>query len=239
MASLLVSVRSASEARSALEGGAAVIDVKEPDRGPLGRADEAVWAEVRRAVPSGTPISVALGELREWDHGAASGSGVVGRSPAHDPASFKGFAFRKLGLAGAGSRWESSWATVREQLGNGPSWVAVLYADWERADAPHPDHVLDVALACDDCAGVLIDTWDKSAPSPIGPHCAPWLERARAAGRLTALAGSLDAEAIRRLAPALRPDIIAVRSAACLNGDRFGPVDAGRVAQLARVAAGV
>ena len=92
MASLLVSVRSASEALAALEGGAAVIDVKEPDRGPLGRADASVWSEVRAAVPYGTPVSVALGELTEW---------VDGR-PQAERGRLRGFAFRKVGLAGAG-----------------------------------------------------------------------------------------------------------------------------------------
>src|SRR5947209_8028398 len=43
---LLVSVRSAAEARAALDGGAALIDIKEPARGPLGRADDGVMAEV-------------------------------------------------------------------------------------------------------------------------------------------------------------------------------------------------
>ena len=37
---LLVSVRSAAEALSALAGGADVIDVKEPNRGSLGAADD-------------------------------------------------------------------------------------------------------------------------------------------------------------------------------------------------------
>ena len=39
---LLVSVRSAAEAEIALHGGADLIDVKEPTRGSLGRADGAI-----------------------------------------------------------------------------------------------------------------------------------------------------------------------------------------------------
>ncbi|GIS63269.1 MAG: hypothetical protein CM1200mP2_54940 [Planctomycetaceae bacterium] len=35
---LLVSVRSGQEARAAIEGGCAVLDVKEPAHGPLGMA---------------------------------------------------------------------------------------------------------------------------------------------------------------------------------------------------------
>src|SRR5947209_7857771 len=95
VARLLVSVRSAEEARAALEGGAAVIDVKEPDRGPLGRADPSIWAEVRAAVPMATPVSVALGELYEWVGDDAPGD----LSPLDASA---GFTYRKLGLARAG-----------------------------------------------------------------------------------------------------------------------------------------
>ena len=65
MTRLLVSVRSAAEAEAALAGGAAVIDVKEPARGALGRADDAVIADVVRAVAGRAPVSAALGELRD------------------------------------------------------------------------------------------------------------------------------------------------------------------------------
>jgi (5-formylfuran-3-yl)methyl phosphate synthase len=54
---------------------------------------------------------------------------------------------------------------------------------------------------------------------------------ARAAGRLVALAGSLDGDAIARLAGLA--DVVGVRGAAC-RGGRSGEVDAGRVAELRR-----
>jgi uncharacterized protein (UPF0264 family) len=63
MMNLLVSVRSAAEAAAALAGGAGLIDVKEPARGALGRADAAVIAAVVRAVGGRRPVSAALGEL--------------------------------------------------------------------------------------------------------------------------------------------------------------------------------
>ncbi|HEV3164614.1 MAG TPA: (5-formylfuran-3-yl)methyl phosphate synthase, partial [Isosphaeraceae bacterium] len=66
MAGLLVSVRSVEEAQRALAGGAAVIDIKEPARGPLGQADPEIWQAVREAVPPHLPVSAALGELIDW-----------------------------------------------------------------------------------------------------------------------------------------------------------------------------
>ena len=62
---LLVSVRSADEARVALAGGADLIDVKEP-RGSLGRADVDVIESVITEVGGRVPISAALGEWTSW-----------------------------------------------------------------------------------------------------------------------------------------------------------------------------
>jgi uncharacterized protein (UPF0264 family) len=219
MAGLLVSVRSAAEAVAALQGGASVIDVKEPDRGPLGRADPAVVRAVWTVVPAGVPVSVALGELIE---------------PGAPPADGAGIAFCKLGLAGSGPDWLPRWLAYRRATGPGPGWIAVAYADWETAAAPAPDAVLDAALATG-CAGILLDTWSKDRPGPVDGSWSDWIVRARRGGLLVALAGGLDAAAIRRLA-LLRPDLFAVRGAACSGGDRRAPIDPDRVAQLVRAA---
>src|SRR5438876_8959932 len=85
MAGLLVSVRSAAEAATVLDGGAALVDVKEPARGSLGRADDEVRAEVRAVLAGRVPMSIALGELG------------VSLDPGPDLA---GIAFAKWGLAG-------------------------------------------------------------------------------------------------------------------------------------------
>src|SRR3712207_1522808 len=48
---LLVSVRSAAEAGTALEGGADIVDAKEPARGPLGAVDPVTIAEILAVLP--------------------------------------------------------------------------------------------------------------------------------------------------------------------------------------------
>jgi (5-formylfuran-3-yl)methyl phosphate synthase len=224
VAGLLVSVRSAEEALAALAGGAAVIDVKEPARGPLGRADGEIWRAVRRAVPPQVTVSVALGELREWR----------GADPP-DPRDFEGIVYRKLGLAGSGPDWLEEWAHLRQSWGEGPAWVAVAYADWEIAAAPAPDRVIEAALAAG-CCGLLIDTWDKSQPGRVDLSWGDRLRLASDAGLFIALAGGLDEEAMARLAP-LDPDLFAVRGAACRRGDRLGWIDPHRVSRLAYAAA--
>src|SRR5262245_26134710 len=69
---LLVSVRDVAEARAALTGGADIIDIKEPRRGPLGMAKPAVMAEIVAGVGGRAPVSAALGELHEWTSEAGS-----------------------------------------------------------------------------------------------------------------------------------------------------------------------
>lgn len=225
MSRLLVSVRSGVEARAAAVGGAHVIDVKEPLHGPLGRAEGHVWAEVLAAVAADVPVSVALGELPEWLGPTLPTIGEWDR-----------LSYRKLGLAGAGANWVEDWSRLREALGAGPKWVAVVYADWQAAAAPSPDRVLDAALATDDCVGVLFDTWNKGSARPIDLAWTRIFDRARRAGRFTALAGGVDLTTLDRLAT-LRPDVIAVRGAACVGGDRLAAVDPARVAELVQRAA--
>ena len=230
MTGLLVSVRSADEAIRAAAGGATVIDVKEPDAGALGRAPLSVWRDVRRAVAPHIPVSVALGELTEW---------CGGRGPIVPPEAFDGLAFCKIGLAHAGPDWRDEWRSLRDRLPTGRChWVSVVYVDWETADAPSPAEILAVAASTPGLAGVLIDTFDKSRAVLLDAEWLAWTIRVKAAGLKLAIAGGLTAETIGHLA-SFAPDLIAVRGAACVDGDRNRDVDAGRVMELAAIVRGL
>jgi uncharacterized protein (UPF0264 family) len=221
-----VSVRSAREAVAAVAGGAAIIDVKEPRRGPLGRADVAVWSAVRSAVPQEIPVSVALGELDAW-----------GEFEPDFPRDehWAGIAYRKIGLAASEPGWPARWARVRQgfagQRSDQVGWIAVIYADWQTAGAPEPESVVDVSVRLHSCVGVLIDTWDKKGPGLASRDWSKTIGRVRTAGRMVAIAGSLDRAAIERLRM-LEPDYFAVRGAACIGGDRNAEIDPDRVASL-------
>lgn len=210
-----------------MTGGADIIDVKEPSHGSLGRATDAVWRDVRSIVPHEIPVTVALGELREWVHGA----GVT-----IPPGAWAGLSYCKLGLSDAPEDWASRWRELdnrlRESASAIPAWVAVVYIDWCAAGAPAPKSVIDNASTLKWCQGVLFDTFDKSSSGGINLDWTPQIDRVRASGRFVALAGSLDAAAIRRLAP-LSPDIFAVRGSACTGGDRRAVIDPERVKVLA------
>ncbi len=231
VAKLLVSVRSKDEALAALAGGAGVIDVKEPLKGSLGQATIDVWRDVRNVVPRLIPMSVALGELNDW---LADDAISVPRE------AWTGLSYCKLGLSHAPSDWIERWRNLRERLAvcgsSSPAWVAVVYIDWQAARAPAPEAIIEAAGAIDACHGVLFDTWHKSNGPGIDLNWKPQVDRVRDSGRFVALAGSLDAAAIRLLAP-LAPDIFAVRGAACAGKDRLESIDAEQVAILARATA--
>lgn len=229
---LLVSVRSAEEARTALAGGADILDVKEPSHGSLGRADPAVWQNVLGTAGGQVPVTLALGELAEQ----------IGQPTLHVP---KGICMVKVGLAGSrGTPWQDAWRSLRDRLtchcfGGGdvppPGWAAVAYADWQRAAAPEPLEVARFAIE-HRCAALLIDTWHKDGTTLLDwlsqDHIGRLSKPLRALGVLVALAGSLREEHIGRIS-SLRPDVIAVRGAACRRGQRDGTIDADAVARLA------
>jgi uncharacterized protein (UPF0264 family) len=209
MTGLLVSVRSAAEAVAALEGGADLIDVKEPSRGSLGRADDETVRAVVEVVAGRRPVSAALGELLD--------------DP--EPRPLPGVTFVKWGLSGCNDEptWQERWdeaCTRWRQFNPGCAAVAVAYADWHRPGAPLPGGILCFAESRG-LPAVLIDTWNKD-----GGTLLDWLEcdyleflsqYSRKAGVKLALAGSLTAKEIEQLR-GLAPDWFAVRGAACRGG---------------------
>ena len=231
MTQLLVSVRSAMEAEAARRGGAALIDVKEPAHGSLGRATDRAIADVVRVMAGRRPVSAALGEL-------LATLGDVW------PPDDMPLTFVKWGLAGYGGSGAAVWRSklllaVRGLEERQPSCraVAVAYADWQRARAPMPEEICDFAIE-HSTGAFLIDTWLKDGSTLLdwlSLHEIEYLqERCHVAGVPMALAGSLGPAQIRTLLP-LRPDWIAVRGAACRGNQRGAPVDEGEVRRLAEL----
>lgn len=218
---LLVSVRDAAEAREALAGGADLVDVKDPGRGALGPADTQTIEAVAVEVQGRKPVSVAAGE---WD-----GVGIAGL-----PA---GIDYVKIGLAGAmGRSWQGALERRFARL-RPAAPIAVAYADGPRVAAPAVPDVLDWAVG-HGAAGILIDTAAKDGSHLFDwvslPTLAAWIARARRCGLLVALAGSLRGQPFEH-AIDLEPDIVAVRGAACVCGDRRDRVTRRCVARLAKL----
>jgi (5-formylfuran-3-yl)methyl phosphate synthase len=223
MTKLLVSVRNVIEASDALAGGADVVDIKEPLRGPLGPADPGVWKEVCREIGDGAVVSAALGEIMTDN--------------VEELASVtEGLAFAKVGLAGCASDrdWRRRFWRAAERLPGGVQAVPVSYGDWRPAEAPTPTEVLSLAAQLPGRL-LLVDTYDKRKGTLLD-HLS-WSdlrELARAAELVQvrlALAGSLSQSVIIRVL-ALKPAYVGVRGAAC-EGGRDGAIDSARVKSLA------
>lgn len=228
---LLVSVRSWAEAAVAIEGGTQILDVKEPARGSLGMADPGVIREIARQIRvagCSLPLSIALGELRDW----------IGRDDW--PSLPEEVTFAKLGLSelAAISDWQSVWRQVRADFDRQRtvplSWVAVVYADQQAARSPGHEEIL-VEASSTGCAGLLIDTYVKSDRSltdfvPV-PSLIETAERCHSRGMFLALAGRLGLGSLAGIGM-VNADVIAIRSAACRQGDRTGMIEAGRVSEF-------
>jgi uncharacterized protein (UPF0264 family) len=199
-----------------------LLDIKEPARGSLGRAEDHVIAEVVHCVAGQVPLSAALGELRE--------ANPIGRLPP-------GISFAKLGLAGCRSwaNWSARWRTSLDGLPCGVTPVAVGYADWRTCDAPCPEEVL-VHGAHFGCGAALLDTYDKSAGGVFDhrslAELAQWIAEAHRLDMLAVIAGSLSVQTAAQAA-ALGPDYIAVRGAAC-RGGRSGLLEPQRIVAIRR-----
>lgn len=227
MTRLLVSVRNVDEAFAAIEGGADIIDVKEPYHGSLGCAAPEVILAIADAVSRikgvKSPLSLALGELKEWRSGDLTSLRNAIQTAAPQ--------FLKLGLAetctaqGTES-WVTDWQQIRATIVGAHEWVAVAYVDDKRARSPAVDGVLQAAIESG-CGILLLDTHTKQGTSLFDQISLDTLHairrRTQQHGLKLALAGSVAKSDLPRLLR-IQPDIIAVRGAVCAHGNRNATV---------------
>lgn len=221
---LLVSVVSAREARRALAGGADIIDVKDPREGPLGAPSPRVLTEVVRAVGGAVPVSVALGDLPDLPHAAALA--------AHG-AALSGAGYVKVGLGEVREleRAVGLMSTMVDAVGSVTAVIAAAYADARALDPPGfapgwlPELVERAGLS-----GALVDTFVKDGRGLYTwmseSALAELIARTHAAGGSFAVAGQLTAGQLCRV-PA---DVVGVRSAVCVGGERTASLDVELVA---------
>ncbi len=225
---LLVSVVDAAEARTAAAAGADIVDVKNPEEGSLGAPSPATIEAVRAAVPARLPVSAAIGDMPNLPGTAALAGLGAARS---------GAAFVKVGLWGVASEAEAI-ALLRAVRDGAPGAVVVAaaYADARRvAHAPLAPELLPRVAGAAGVGVCLLDTAVKDGrglmewltPDALGSLVA----EAHGFGLQVALAGALRAEDLP-VVRAAGADIAGVRSAACSDARRSGPLDAARVRAL-------
>lgn len=227
---------SPQEARTALAGGADIIDVKNPAEGALGAPEPAILRAVRDVVPYTVPLSVALGDAPHLPGAFA----MAARGAASCGAEYV-----KVGLLGSSQTHQAlellrAIRRAAEEVNPGIRIVGVAYADAGRAGGLPPGELPAVASAAG-VEGVLLDTFFKDGVSTFDAleqeAIEGFLAAARAAGLSSGLAGSLRPSDFGRAAQ-LGADIIGVRGAAC-DGGRNGSVSADRVRELSRTLAGI
>jgi uncharacterized protein (UPF0264 family) len=226
---LLVSVASAAEVPAALEGGADVIDAKNPATGALGAVSVDELSAIWRSVAGARPLTAALGDAADPD--------AIER--AARAAAMAGAAFVKLGFAGiTGGRRVASLigaAVSGAKAGNGSPCgvVAVAYADADSATTVTSTTLVEIA-AYAGATGVLLDTVDKGGPGVCAlktpDALASWVAVSHNHALFVAIAGKLRAADLSVVLDC-GADIAGVRGAAC-EGGRTGRVTAERVRLL-------
>ncbi len=232
---VLVSVVRADEVEAAVAGGADIIDVKNPREGSLGASFPHVIRRVRELTPAHLPVSAAIGDMPDLPGMAAL---------AAAGAAACGIEFVKVGLLGprepaaARALLAAVCRAAREQ-DPAVRVMATAYADAHAVGALDPLELPQVAAAAG-ADGCMLDTARKGEGTLLTTLDTQALEsfvlQTRRAGLLCALAGSLRADDLPRIA-ALGPDIVGFRGAVC-RGDRAGGrVDADAVRRLMALAA--
>jgi hypothetical protein len=221
---LLVSVVSAEEAARAVAGGADIVDVKDPGEGALGAPAPGVLSDVVRAVDGAVPVSVALGDLPDLPNTAA----LAARG-----AALSGAAYVKVGLRGVREleRAVAVMSAVAGAVGPHAAVIAAAYADARALDPPAlapswlPELVERTGIA-----GALVDTFVKDGQGLYAwlsdAELADLVARTRRAGAIFGVAGQLRRGELRRV----DADVVGIRSAVCVGGDRSASLDTDLVA---------
>ncbi len=214
MTLLLVSVRDGREALEAAEGGADIVDVKNPLEGSLGAGFPWVISEVRSLLPPSIPVSAAIGDFPSLP-GSAS-LAALGALQA-------GASFVKVGLRGPRTRGEAL-SLLRAVAGAVSFWgrgeaVACAYGDFERVGTLEP-FLLPELAAETGVRVVMLDTAVKDGEPLTSflppPRLREFCRKAHSLGLKVALAGSLGEKELAELVGLA--DILGVRGAVCPSG---------------------
>lgn len=215
---LLISPINAEEALESIEGGADIVDVKNPKEGSLGANFPWVIKNIREITPEGMHVSATLGDV-PYKPGtvslAAAGAVVSGAD------------YIKVGLYGTKNYdealevMENVVKSVKE-FDDNALIVASGYADAHRVGAVDPMEIPRVAAdAGADLA--MVDTAVKDGKTLFDFMDVDKLQKFNDTihdyGLKSALAGSIKKDQLKLLHD-IGCDVVGIRGAACTGGDR-------------------
>lgn len=213
-ARLLVSVRNPGEALAALDGGANLIDLKEPQDGALGATPQLTRQLVRarlraRPLPRGLRVSATVGDPPY--------SPVELRRTARATAR-SGADYVKVGVDPSAADALTPLRALQGGVARTSPLVAVLFADRLCAATDRELGRWIQRVAGAGFRGIMLDTAGKERGGLLAhvhePTLHSFVATARRAGLLTGLAGSLSVAELPAVA-ALGPDYVGVRGAVC------------------------
>lgn len=214
---LLVSPINIDEALAAVNGGADIIDVKNPKEGSLGANFPWVIKAIKDAVDSKSPVSATIGDMN-YKPGTASLAALG--------AAVAGAEYVKVGLFDIQTREQAldmAEHVVRSVKDYDPTKKVVIsgYSDYKRINSI-PVSELPAVCAESGADVVMMDTGIKDGRSTFEfmsiEELSRFVTEAHDLGLETAIAGTIKFEDIEPL-NMISPDIIGVRGCVC-GGDR-------------------
>ena len=232
---VLISPKDEFEATEAVNGGADIIDVKNPIEGSLGANFPWVIRRIRSLVPHSIEVSATIGDFPHLP-GSASLAALG--------AAFSGANYVKVWLKGSKTRDEAIFLmqhvtrTVKE-YNTQTKVVLAGYADFRRASTLDPFLLPDIARRAG-CDVVMVDTFVKDGRGIFDfldeAACKRFVEEGHTQNLDVALAGSIKLPEISILKH-VGADIVGIRGAACSQGDRLtGTIQAESVRALMAMA---
>ena len=226
MTGFLASVSSVDEAQLVRSLGADVIDLKDPRRGALGALDEDSVRAIATLVDDGATLSATIGDLPAY--AAELESAVIGMRAC-------GVDIVKVGVF---EKTISPFmlSVLGRLTGRNIRIVLVFFAEFYSPDIDFQ------RLRGTGIMGVMLDTCDKSNGNLRNKlddgTLAEFVHKARRAGLITGLAGSLTTEDIPPLLR-INPDYLGFRGALCKQRQRNKQIDATEVSAIRKLIPGV
>ena len=218
----------------AAAGGADIIDVKNPDEGPLGASFPWIIRRIRQVTPANVEVSCTVGEAPNLPGSMALAS--LG-------AASTGVDYIKAGLFGLKTAEKAVYlmrnvTQAAKEYNPAINVVVSGYADASRVGTVDPMQVPKIAYeAKADVA--MLDTAIKDGKNLFifltKPQLSRFVDEAHGYGLKASLAGSLQKENLPEVY-ALGADIAGVRGAACTLSDRVnGQITREKVQELVEI----
>jgi dihydroneopterin aldolase len=220
MTMFLASVKNVEEAKIVREGGADIIDVKDPGKGAFGAVTIDTIEAIVAALGGSRPISAVVGDQpMNPELIVAAAARVAGT----------GVNYIKVGLFNHDLHRMAACVQALAPLARKIKIVAVLFADEK------PDFAIVPVIAQSGLVGVMLDTAKKTAGRLLDhldiATLQEFVDRASRHRLLSGLAGSLEWPDVPRLL-LLAPDFLGFRRALCAAGERNAVIDTQAVAIL-------